>query len=107
MRIVVLACAVATAGGALPARARPRLSPALGFVASRRMAPEALPHLADGRLQVWVRFGGSADALRAAGFELVSHAGAWWTARVPPDRLNVLPEGVYVEEAHQLFTQLD
>src|SRR5215813_4908974 len=72
------------------------------------MPPEALPHLPDGRLQVWVRFGGPPAALQAAGIEPVSHAGHWYTARVRPERLAGLTlEGAYLEEAHILHTQLD
>lgn len=90
------------------AHARPRLSGALAFVADGRMPPEALPHLPDGRLQVWVRFGGPPAALQAAGIEPVSHAGHWYTARVRPERLAGLTlEGAYLEEAHILHTQLD
>ena len=89
------------------ASAKPRLSPALSFVADGRMPAHMLPHLADGSLRVFVRFGGSADALRRAGIRPYTHAGDWWTAAVRPETLATLPDGIYVGEAHELHTLLD
>ena len=72
------------------------------------MPAQALPHLADGSLRVFVRFRGSADALRKAGIQPYTHAGDWWTAAVRPEKLATLPlDDLYVGEAHELRTQLD
>jgi subtilisin family serine protease len=107
-RAGLLRCLLLSLVSVAPAGAAPRLSPALTLVAEGRLSPTLLPATADGWLRVFLRYGGGAAELRAAGIEPGVHAGSWWTAQVRPETLARLDlPGAYLQEAHLLRTQLD